>query len=60
MHRGGNPALVDSQWTGRRWNGAQAYSDSKKPAHPAARDGTVQDRLLRCCAELTGAELPPA
>jgi NAD(P)-dependent dehydrogenase (short-subunit alcohol dehydrogenase family) len=127
MHRGGNPALADSQWMGRRWNGAQAYSDSKlfdtvlafavarlwpavrsnavepgwvptkmggpgapddlslapvtqvwlavsddpaagvsgeyfyhqkqKPAHPAARDVTVQDRLLRCCAELTGVEL---
>lgn len=29
MHRGGNPDLDDLQWTSRRWNGAQAYSDSK-------------------------------
>jgi NAD(P)-dependent dehydrogenase (short-subunit alcohol dehydrogenase family) len=29
MHRGGDPDLTDPQWTGRRWNGVQAYSDSK-------------------------------
>ena len=29
MARGGSPDLSDPQWTGRRWNGAQAYSDSK-------------------------------
>jgi NAD(P)-dependent dehydrogenase (short-subunit alcohol dehydrogenase family) len=29
MHRGGDPALDDLQWAGRRWNGAQAYADSK-------------------------------
>ncbi len=29
MHRGGTPDLADPQWTARRWNGAQAYSDSK-------------------------------
>jgi len=29
MHRGGNPDLSDLQWTRRRWNGSQAYSDSK-------------------------------
>jgi NAD(P)-dependent dehydrogenase (short-subunit alcohol dehydrogenase family) len=29
MHRGGEPDLSDLQWTQRRWNGAQAYSDSK-------------------------------
>jgi NAD(P)-dependent dehydrogenase (short-subunit alcohol dehydrogenase family) len=29
MHRGGNPGLTDPQWEQRRWNGAQAYSDSK-------------------------------
>jgi NAD(P)-dependent dehydrogenase (short-subunit alcohol dehydrogenase family) len=29
MHRGGEPELDDLQWTRRRWNGAQAYSDSK-------------------------------
>jgi NAD(P)-dependent dehydrogenase (short-subunit alcohol dehydrogenase family) len=29
MHMGGNPSLDDPQWTGRRWNGSQAYSDSK-------------------------------
>lgn len=29
MHRGGDPDLDDVQWKSRRWNGAQAYSDSK-------------------------------
>jgi NAD(P)-dependent dehydrogenase (short-subunit alcohol dehydrogenase family) len=29
MHRGGDPRLDDLQWTVRRWNGSQAYSDSK-------------------------------
>jgi NAD(P)-dependent dehydrogenase (short-subunit alcohol dehydrogenase family) len=29
MHRGGNPDLDDLQWVGRRWNGSQAYADSK-------------------------------
>jgi NAD(P)-dependent dehydrogenase (short-subunit alcohol dehydrogenase family) len=29
MHRGGDAALEDPQWTKRPWNGAQAYSDSK-------------------------------
>jgi NAD(P)-dependent dehydrogenase (short-subunit alcohol dehydrogenase family) len=29
MHRSGNPRLDDVQWVARRWNGAQAYSDSK-------------------------------
>jgi NAD(P)-dependent dehydrogenase (short-subunit alcohol dehydrogenase family) len=29
MHRGGEPDFDDLQWTGRDWNGAQAYADSK-------------------------------
>jgi NAD(P)-dependent dehydrogenase (short-subunit alcohol dehydrogenase family) len=29
MHRGGDAGLDDPQWQRRRWNGAQAYSDSK-------------------------------
>jgi NAD(P)-dependent dehydrogenase (short-subunit alcohol dehydrogenase family) len=29
MARGGDGDLVDPQWTARRWNGSQAYSDSK-------------------------------
>jgi NAD(P)-dependent dehydrogenase (short-subunit alcohol dehydrogenase family) len=29
MHRGGNADLGDLQWSSRRWNGSQAYSDSK-------------------------------
>lgn len=29
MHRGANPSLSDLQWEHRRWNGSQAYSDSK-------------------------------
>ena len=29
LHRGGDPELRDPQWNARRWNGTQAYSDSK-------------------------------
>ena len=29
MHTGGDPSLDDLQWRDRRWNGVQAYSDSK-------------------------------
>lgn len=29
MHRGGSASLEDPQWSQRRWNGPQAYSDSK-------------------------------
>ena len=29
MHRGGDPSLQDIDWVARRWNGVQAYSDSK-------------------------------
>jgi NAD(P)-dependent dehydrogenase (short-subunit alcohol dehydrogenase family) len=29
MHTGGNTSLDDPQWNVRRWNGAQAYADSK-------------------------------
>ncbi len=29
MHRGGSADLSDAQWTRRRWNWPQAYSDSK-------------------------------
>jgi len=29
MHYGGRPDLSDLQWKSRRWNGSQAYSDSK-------------------------------
>ncbi len=29
MHTGGDPSLDDLQWRERRWNGVQAYSDSK-------------------------------
>ncbi len=29
MHRGGDPDLTDLQWKRRRWDGTQAYSDSK-------------------------------
>jgi NAD(P)-dependent dehydrogenase (short-subunit alcohol dehydrogenase family) len=29
MHKGGNADLADAQWEKRRWNGSQAYSDSK-------------------------------
>lgn len=29
MHLGGDPSLRDVQWNKRRWNGSQAYSDTK-------------------------------
>lgn len=29
LHTGGSPNLDDPQWTKRRWNGNQAYADSK-------------------------------
>src|SRR5580700_11351084 len=29
LHRRGNPSLDDLQWIRRRWDGAQAYADSK-------------------------------
>jgi NAD(P)-dependent dehydrogenase (short-subunit alcohol dehydrogenase family) len=29
LHHGGDPDLHDLQWASRRWNGFQAYSDSK-------------------------------
>lgn len=29
MHLGGAPSLDDLQWAARRWNGSQAYSDTK-------------------------------
>ena len=29
MHMSGNPSLDDPQWEKRRWNGSQAYADSK-------------------------------
>lgn len=29
MHLGGDPSLLDVQWTRRRWNGSGAYADSK-------------------------------
>jgi NAD(P)-dependent dehydrogenase (short-subunit alcohol dehydrogenase family) len=29
MHRSGDPDLTDLQWERRRWNGSQAYADSK-------------------------------
>src|SRR5713101_54663 len=128
MHYGGAPDFTDLQWNRRRWNGSQAYSDSKlfdavlafaiarrwpevrsnavdpgwvatkmggrgapddldlgsetqawlavsqDPAamvsgvyffhktpqkiHAAARNVTIQDRLLSACEELTGTPMP--
>jgi NAD(P)-dependent dehydrogenase (short-subunit alcohol dehydrogenase family) len=29
MHLGGDPSLNDLQWAERRWNGSQAYADTK-------------------------------
>jgi NAD(P)-dependent dehydrogenase (short-subunit alcohol dehydrogenase family) len=29
MHMGGDPSMLDVQWTTRRWNGGGAYADSK-------------------------------
>jgi hypothetical protein len=71
MHRGGTPSVADLDWNQRRWNPAQAYSDSKlfdtgqlfyhqrpREAHPAARSRQFQDELLGALAELTGTKLP--
>jgi hypothetical protein len=29
MHMGGDASLEDLQWENRRWNGSQAYADTK-------------------------------
>jgi NAD(P)-dependent dehydrogenase (short-subunit alcohol dehydrogenase family) len=29
LHRGGTPSLEDVEWTTQRWNGTQAYSETK-------------------------------
>ena len=29
MHMGGDASLEDLQWEHRRWNGSQAYADTK-------------------------------
>jgi len=39
-------------------SGEYFHHQEPQPAHPAARDVTVQDRLLRYCLDLTGVELP--
>jgi NAD(P)-dependent dehydrogenase (short-subunit alcohol dehydrogenase family) len=39
-------------------SGDYFYHQEPQPAHPAARDVTVQDQLVRYCADLTGVELP--
>ena len=36
MHTGGDPSLDDPQWSGRRWDGSQAYSDTKLHDVPLA------------------------
>src|SRR5713101_5924764 len=38
MHRGGDPDLTDLQWKRRRWDGTQAYSDSKLGGRGAPDD----------------------
>jgi NAD(P)-dependent dehydrogenase (short-subunit alcohol dehydrogenase family) len=52
MHRGGDPSTDDLQWQRRRWQGAQAYSDSKlwdtvlafavARRHPEVRSNAVE------------------
>jgi hypothetical protein len=37
--------------------GGYFYHQEPRTAHPAARDLTIQDRLLRYCAALTGVTL---
>jgi NAD(P)-dependent dehydrogenase (short-subunit alcohol dehydrogenase family) len=50
MHTAGRPALDDLDWTRRRWNGTQAYSDSKllvtALALAIARDDTILAHLV--------------
>lgn len=58
MHLSGDDRLDDLDWLHRRWNGTQAYCDSKLYVAPVAVDTDFQDRLLDRLAQLTGADLP--
>ena len=47
MHLGGDPSLDDPQWTENRWNGSQAYSDSK------LHDVLLAFRVARCWPDVS-------
>ena len=49
-------SLRDIDWSERRWNPSQAYSDSKPPAKPV-EDPVFQDQLAARLAEMTGVSL---
>jgi NAD(P)-dependent dehydrogenase (short-subunit alcohol dehydrogenase family) len=49
MHTGGDPSLDDPQWSGRRWNGSQAYADTK--LHDVLLAFGVARAPARCAVE---------
>ncbi|HEY6492495.1 MAG TPA: SDR family NAD(P)-dependent oxidoreductase [Trebonia sp.] len=53
MHRGGYAGLSDPQWARRRWNGAQAYSDSK------LLDVALAFAVARCWPDVLSNALEP-
>jgi NAD(P)-dependent dehydrogenase (short-subunit alcohol dehydrogenase family) len=62
MHTGGDAALDDPQWEERRWNGAQAYSDSKlDDAGPADVEAViVGGDIVKRDGKLSGANVEKA
>jgi NAD(P)-dependent dehydrogenase (short-subunit alcohol dehydrogenase family) len=53
MHTGGDPSLDDPQWSGRPWNGSQAYADSK------LHDVLLAFGVARCWPEVLSNALTP-
>src|SRR5260370_1274776 len=53
MHRAGDPDLADLQWKRRRWDGTQAYSDSK------LFDGVLALALARRCPAVLSNAVDP-
>ncbi len=53
LHRSGNPDLTDPQWQARRWNGTQAYSDTK------LLDVVLAFALARCWPAVLSNALEP-
>ena len=50
--------LAVSQDRAAMVSGEYFYHKVRQDIHPAARDPTVQDRLLAVCEELTGTPMP--
>jgi NAD(P)-dependent dehydrogenase (short-subunit alcohol dehydrogenase family) len=58
LHRDADASLGDAQWEAANGTGGYFFHQQPQETHPAARDVTVQDELLRYCAGLAGVELP--